>query len=343
MHDAAANGVVMNIIHLNWTLESLRSLISDQVEESLILEYKAAAALSRTDAKKAEITKDISFFANSAGGTIIYGMREFDLPDKKHLPATIDPIDRSQFSKEWLEQIINNIRPRIENILIYPVSLLPDFKGVVFVVEIPQSTTAHQAVDLRYYKRFNFESVPMYDYEIRDVLSRNQHPRIILEFDIVAETNEDMLVNGIRYPLSGPPSFHDNFYLHIRAYNSGSKYAHYFNALFLIPASMLKESEFSSNRHNVRKNNVDYVEYFADNASYSNKFGPIPHNPILPNLRRNLETVSLVSNYDRINKSDLQIEWTVYADNATPGTGSIAFADIQFTDHRSNFEDPNAQ
>jgi hypothetical protein len=43
---------------------------------------------------------------------------------------------------------------------------------VAYVVEIPQSETAHPALDNRYYKRFNFESVPMADHEIRDVMHR---------------------------------------------------------------------------------------------------------------------------------------------------------------------------
>ncbi|MEM7799577.1 MAG: hypothetical protein AAF633_10335, partial [Chloroflexota bacterium] len=37
----------------------------------------------------------------------------------------------------------------------------------------------HQVIrNKRYYKRFNFESVPMEDYEIRDVLNRDSHPRV---------------------------------------------------------------------------------------------------------------------------------------------------------------------
>ena len=40
---------------------------------------------------------------------------------------------------------------------------------VIYVVDIPQSNIAHQAFDKRYYKRFNFISTPMEDYEIRDI------------------------------------------------------------------------------------------------------------------------------------------------------------------------------
>ncbi len=42
-----------------WTKEKLDQMIRDQVEENLTLEYKRAAALSKTnDRAKTEITKD---------------------------------------------------------------------------------------------------------------------------------------------------------------------------------------------------------------------------------------------------------------------------------------------
>jgi hypothetical protein len=55
---------------------------------------------------------------------------------------------------------------------------------VVYVVEIPQSTTAHQASDFRYYRRYNFEAVPMYDYEIRDVMNRRRFPAVSVSASI---------------------------------------------------------------------------------------------------------------------------------------------------------------
>jgi hypothetical protein len=42
-------------------------------------------------------------------------------------------------------------------------------------VQIAQATSRapHQANDYRYYKRFNFESTPMEDYEVRDLMRRS--------------------------------------------------------------------------------------------------------------------------------------------------------------------------
>lgn len=40
------------------------------------------------------------------------------------------------------------------------------------------------ADDKRYYKRYNFRSAPMEDYEVRDVRRRHNHPNLKLNFSI---------------------------------------------------------------------------------------------------------------------------------------------------------------
>ncbi|MAT96447.1 MAG: hypothetical protein CL608_04830 [Anaerolineaceae bacterium] len=164
----------------NWDLSKLQKYIDDEIEESLTLDYKAAGALQKSDGKKKEITKDVSAMANSAGGLLLYGISEYQQPDKEHLPEKFSPIDQTEYSKEWLEQVIMNIRPRIDGIIIHPVSV--EENQVIYVVEIPQSTLAHQASDYRYYKRFNFLSVPMEDHEIRDVNNRATVPEVAVSF-----------------------------------------------------------------------------------------------------------------------------------------------------------------
>ena len=153
-------------------------MIQQQVEENHQLDYKAAAALSIS--KKDDITKDVSAFANSAGGEVIYGIKEFEQKDKKHLPEKIDPVDGRKFAREWLDQIIGQINPRIEGVRITPVRVGPQDWETCYVVDIPKSETAHQARDLRYYRRYNFESVPMADHEIRDVMNRRKLPKLDL-------------------------------------------------------------------------------------------------------------------------------------------------------------------
>lgn len=163
-----------------WTEADLLSLIDNQVQESIDLDFKAADALQKTDCKKDEISKDVSAFANSAGGTIVYGVRE----DKgKRFPVELVGCDPSVITREWLEQVINStVRRRIDGVRINPVPLdHADTGGVAYVVHIPQSLRApHQAADKKFYKRFNFHSVPMEEYEIRDVAGRATKPMLEL-------------------------------------------------------------------------------------------------------------------------------------------------------------------
>ena len=161
-----------------WTRQRLDLMIADGVEENLSLDYKRADSLARTDGKKAEITKDVSSFANSSGGVLIYGVAEFDDELRKHLPERLDPIQRSKISKEWLDQVIQTIHPRIEGVVIHPVTISEGDNTACYVVEVPQSRTAHMARDHRYHKRHNFTTAHMEDYEVRDVMNRRTHPKI---------------------------------------------------------------------------------------------------------------------------------------------------------------------
>jgi len=156
-----------------WSIKVLQDYISNEVEESLHLDFKAAGALSKEDKKKTEISKDVSALANADGGIIIYGLAEYQ-KGTRFLAEKIDPIDRNEFSKETLEQIINSrISPRISGIKITPITIgEPENNKVVYAVEVPKGNTVHQAYDKRYYRRFNFESVPMEDYEIKDIINR---------------------------------------------------------------------------------------------------------------------------------------------------------------------------
>ncbi len=163
-----------------WMQEDLQRLIDNQVMESLILEYKACSSLDRKDAKKTELSKDVSSFANAAGGTIVYGIKEVSGNDR-HLPAELDTgYDPQDISREWLESVINStIHPRIDGIRINPVLLASG--NVIYVINIPQSGRGHMASDYRYYKRHNFQSRPMEDYEVRDVMNRSLAPDLTLK------------------------------------------------------------------------------------------------------------------------------------------------------------------
>lgn len=187
-----------------WTKPKLEQMIADGVEENLTLDYKRVDSLIKSDGKKAELVRDISAFANSSGGVLIYGIAEPDDKAKRHLPERLDPINREEISKEWIEQVIQTIQPRVEGIVIHPVTINEPQSLVCYVVEVPQSHTAHQARDHIYYKRHNFNNLPMEDYEIRDVMNRKTHPRVSVsaKFVVFPRLNEDGAAGALNFSIN---------------------------------------------------------------------------------------------------------------------------------------------
>ena len=147
----------------------------------MTLDYKASPSLTKDNKARDELCKDVSAFANSAGGQIIYGIEERD-----RKPVKVD--QGSDVTREWIEQVIDsNVQPRIEGLLITPV---PVGNGRhAYVLTIPQASgrAPHQAPDHKYYKRQNFQSVPMEDYEIRDAFRRATTPDLYVELSFAME------------------------------------------------------------------------------------------------------------------------------------------------------------
>lgn len=136
----------------------LESLINNGIEENLHLDYKQKFG------SNAEIAKDISSFANSSGGYIIYGIKEVG-----HKPAEIIPLSGTN-TREKLDQISRNgIDPSLE-VRIHPVDVSIKGKtGQVFIVYIPKKYPfIRQAIKRgKYYKKTEFTSSPMSHDEIK--------------------------------------------------------------------------------------------------------------------------------------------------------------------------------
>jgi hypothetical protein len=156
----------------DWEESDLDELHRGEIMESLSLEYKDSRVLENKVYQQGELFKDVSAFANSAGGILIFGMRE-----SGHLPiGTDDGVDPSKIKREWLENILMaNIEPKIEGLYVKPILLRSKGTGNVgYVLEIPQAKSRgpHQGPEHKYYKRYNFKAEPMEDYEVRDLMRR---------------------------------------------------------------------------------------------------------------------------------------------------------------------------
>ena len=302
-----------------WDLAALNLLIADKVEESLTLDYKSAESLGKDDLKKAEITKDVSAMANSAGGDIIYGLREHQEPDKRHIPEKLDPVNRQTYSREWLEQVINTIQPRIRGLIISPVPIDTTPPTAIFVVSVPQSTTAHQARNLKYYKRFNFQSVPMQDFEIRDVMNRGTTPSVEPEFS---------------YKCTVDGQVH-HYTLQVLVRNVGPVPVHNFKLEFKFPAfgDQITLQQISNYNH----------PYFG---KIEHTKGPEPWYLItfrsihvlfpldVEDVGKHVGVAYVINDgvYAAINRLSetrpLALEWRLFADNMPPKSGTIPFSSL---------------
>ncbi len=155
-----------------WTLADIENIVRTGRSEDLHFEIKSGLALSPGGQPTNELTKDISAFANSDGGVIIYGVAEQD-----GAAVRFEPVAEPKASKDWLEQVIHSrIHPIVDGLRIREFSHSSGTGRIVLVI-IPQSFRGpHQAGDKRYYKRYESRAVPMEDYEIRDVLTRRGSP-----------------------------------------------------------------------------------------------------------------------------------------------------------------------
>jgi hypothetical protein len=139
------------------SLEDLQRLIDTDERESETLEYKRSSKpLQPVDRK--ELAKDISAFANSSGGLIVYGIATD--PEDKTKPTHLEPIlpaniDAIHLAQGAIEHPIVGIRTKT-----FPAK--PDIPQAL-LLDIPASAIApHQVITThRYYHRQGVESVPM--------------------------------------------------------------------------------------------------------------------------------------------------------------------------------------
>lgn len=158
-----------------WEEEDIIRLVDDRISEGIDLEFKGCDALTSSGWKK-ELAKDVSACANSAGAAIIYGIVE---DRNTHEALRIDAgFDPKSINIETLERIINsNIQRKIDGIRYKVISLTMSHPGkVIFLLYVPESSRAPHMANHRFYRRFNYESVYMDEFEVRDRYRRETYP-----------------------------------------------------------------------------------------------------------------------------------------------------------------------
>ena len=108
----------------------------------------------------------------------------FTLPEGNGLSLkSLQSIVKNNITKEWLEQVINStINQKINGIEIFPIRNNGNIAESIYLVKIPRSYDApHMCRDKCYYKRYNFESVKMEEYEVRDLFNRHNLSKLLID------------------------------------------------------------------------------------------------------------------------------------------------------------------
>jgi hypothetical protein len=142
----------------------IEQLKNNKICESQILDYKKQLLADN------KLLKQVSAFANTQGGFLIFGVEE---TGKGGHPKEILGMDKAHLNKERMEQIIlGNIQPRL-NVKMQVVKH-QDPSKVILVVQIPNSyLKPHMnSHDNKFYKRYEFEALPMTEMEVNNAYKR---------------------------------------------------------------------------------------------------------------------------------------------------------------------------
>jgi hypothetical protein len=167
-----------------WTEDDVLSLPRD---ENDTFERKGALLLDLTlpQVKEGnvldELAKQLSAFANTGGGRLIYGITDTGIVDNGGVARSVKG---KQSTKGWLEDVIPNLTDfEIVGVNVYEIppkatgSALAADKSL-YIVAVPDSQRApHQSKrDLKYYVRLGGTSQPASHRLIEDIRNRARHP-----------------------------------------------------------------------------------------------------------------------------------------------------------------------
>ena len=170
-----------------WTEDYLASLPSgeddrfDRKASQALLD--AAAVGPERDKKRRDMSCDLSAYANSGGGYLIYGVNDKGDVDGG-VPKTIT-VKKPSNTYEWLDSLLPGlVEPTLRGFRIKVIEresnssrILPDH--AIYVVEVPDSDDApHQAGDRRYYIRINGHNQQAPHRVIEDIRNRRRTPKV---------------------------------------------------------------------------------------------------------------------------------------------------------------------
>lgn len=171
---------------MKYDFSFLQELKKKNTQESHHLEFSSGI---NNPHKKDEfinsLCREISGFANADGGKVIVGVRAKKMGKMEVIDKVDQGINPEIFGKEDLEQILLGNLSRGVDMKIKVIRKTIRAKNWYAVINVPQADTAVQSLrDYKYYRRRNFETVPMTNDEIVDVMNRSKSPILVLDFSV---------------------------------------------------------------------------------------------------------------------------------------------------------------
>jgi hypothetical protein len=162
--------------------------------ENLRIEFKRELSLA-TSAQRSEAAKDISAFANSAGGRIFYGISEAKRPDGAVVAERLTPLTDHGLKGRLIDAIADLVHPQIH----WRVREVDVEGGFVLVVEIYPSLgrDLHMVEGDRFYRRGEARTIKMSEPEIREAYARISISALALEQALATRVkDQEELVTG---------------------------------------------------------------------------------------------------------------------------------------------------
>lgn len=128
------------------TQADIERLISDRVQEGPHLDFKRNLPPTWDSGAKHELLADVTAFANSGGGEIIYGVDENESAEASAIfPQVLASID--QEVRKMQDILLNSAEPRVPGVQVHSVAVtVGDKAGYVVVVRVTQSWAAPHRV-----------------------------------------------------------------------------------------------------------------------------------------------------------------------------------------------------
>lgn len=261
------------------------------------------------------LSKQVSAFANGAGGRLVIG-----LDDDGRIDGGV-PVDlKSGGTRHWLEDVIPGVvSPGLRSFNVFEVqgqgpdsAILPGH--AVYVVEIPPSEDApHQANDHRYYLRIAGKSRPMGHIHVEDVLRRTRHPRVRLE--------RVSPFGQAEYIESDPRGPKVQLAFRVFLLNEGRTLAHHVGLEVVLPRPLVN--------NDVRTRMLEDEKLTVTQEPGTLTFFRYHTTPLFPAQR--LQVLQLWiglhgSNAAFVDSDDATIRFRVFADDAPPHVGQVPLA-----------------